>query len=190
MAHLPVPTAHTFSTGGSGAFRNDVSANVPAALDAVLAFYRRELSKRSWKEVDGAVIKTDQAVVSFKAPEGPAVLKLDRKNGETVVTLFLRHEAEAAKSGLLPKSGQVKILLTNLTGTEAVIELNKQTIKIKAGAGTKAPDGPSLELPPGKYKYSTKSAGKTSKAAELQVGADEIWGLAVGPGGGLAMQMY
>lgn len=190
MSHLPIPTAHTFSTGGTGAFRNGVSVNVPAALDTVLAFYRRELSKRGWKEDAGAVVKTDQAVLAFNAPEGPAVLKLDRKNDETVITLFLRHEADAAKSGLLPKSGQVKILLTNLTETEAVIEINKQTIKIKAGAGTKAPDGPSLELAPGKYKYSTKSAGKTSKPDELQVGPNEIWGLAVGPGGALAMQMY
>ena len=190
MSHLPIPTAHTFSTGGSGAFRNDVSVNVPAALDTVLAFYRRELSKRGWKEDDGAVIKPEQAVLAFKAPEGPAVLKLDRKNGETVVTLFARHQADAAKSGLLPKSGQVKILLTNLTDTEAVIEINKQKIKIKGGAGTKAPDGPSLELAPGKYKYLSQSAGKTSKSDELQVGADEIWGLAVGPGGGIAMQMY
>ena len=190
MSHLPIPTAHTFSTGGSGAFRNDVSVNVPAALDTVLAFYRRELSKRGWKEDDGAAIKSDQAVIAFKAPEGPAVLKLDRKNDETVVTLFLRHEADAAKSGLLPKPGQVKILLTNLTEKEASIEINKQSIKIKAGAGTKAPDGPSLELAPGKYRYSTKSAGKTSKPDELQVGPDEIWGLAVGPGGGLAMQIY
>ena len=93
-------------------------------------------------------------------------------------------------SGLMAKAGQTKILLGNVTEQEAVIMINKQTIKVAAGTGTKAPDGPTLELAPGTYKYSSKAAGKAAKDAELKVGKDEIWGLMIGPGGVLEMQMY
>jgi hypothetical protein len=38
--------------------------------------------------------------------------------------------------------------------------INKQTIKAAAGSGMKGPDGPTLDLPPGKYKFSIKLTGK------------------------------
>src|SRR5260221_13594720 len=54
---LPVPKQHTLSApgtwtsaGGQSPFRRELDASVPAELAAVLAFYRRELGKREWKE--------------------------------------------------------------------------------------------------------------------------------------------
>ena len=71
-----------------------------------------------------------------------------------------------------------------------MITINKQTIKVAAGAGTKAPDGPMLDLPPGKYKIFDQAAGQAAQNDEVEVGADEIWGLMIGPGGVLPLQVY
>ena len=54
----------------------------------VLAFYRRELAARNWKEeAQGAVVNPDEVVLNFTAPEGPAVLKLGHKYDLTIVSL-------------------------------------------------------------------------------------------------------
>ena len=67
---------------------------------------------------------------------------------------------------------------------------NNKSVKVAPGAGTKAPDGPTLDLAPGKYKYSIKLPGKPLQNDEVELGANEIWGLMIGPGGVLALQAY
>jgi hypothetical protein len=191
MGGLPVPTLHTMSEGDKTPFRRALTASVPAELNAVLGFYRRELGKRAWKEeTQGAVVTAERVVLAFTAAEGPAVLKLGRKNQETTVNLVVRDPAAAAKAGILPKAGQAKILFGNAQTTEAVITIEKQTVKVPPGAGTKGPDGPTLDLAPGKYKFSAKVGSAPARDDEVEAGADETWGLLVGPGGVLALQMY
>lgn len=188
---LPVPKNHTMTTGDQTPFRRELNASVPVDLAAVVAFYRRELGKRDWKEeTKGAVVSADRAVIAFAAADGPAVLKLGRKNGETTVNLAVRDQAAAAQAGMLPKAGQARLLFGNALGSEAVITINKKTIKIAAGAGSKGPDGPSLDLPPGQYTYSLKAAGGPAQNDAVEIGADETWGLLVGPGGVLPLHMY
>jgi hypothetical protein len=189
---LPVPTEHTMSAGDQSPFRHQLHASIPASLDAVLGFYRRELTRRGWKEdAQGASIKPDQAAVPFTSPTGPSVLKLARKDGETTVELAVRDKDAAAKADMLPKAGQVKLLLGNTMPADATITINNQTIKVPAGAGAKGPaSGPQLELPPGAYKFSLKMPGKPAASDEIIVAADETWGLLIGPGGALPLQMY
>jgi hypothetical protein len=73
---------------------------------------------------------------------------------------------------------------------EAVVTINKQTIKVAAGAGAKSQDGPRIELPPGKYKYSLKVANRAAQEKDVEIGADETWGLLVGPGGVMPLHLY
>ncbi len=94
------------------------------------------------------------------------------------------------KSGIMPKPGQVKLLFGNILDHEAVITINKKTIKVPGGAGSKGPDGPTLEVPPGKYTYALKGTGGAPSGDPVEVGADEIWGIMIGPGGVLPLQMY
>lgn len=191
MGGLPVPTLHTMSEGNKTPFRRTLTASVPAALSDVLGFYRRELGKRNWKEeTQGAVVTAERVVLAFTSPEGAAVLKLGRKGKETTVSLGVRGQAAAAKAGILPKPGQAKLLFGNAMPSEAVITIEKQTVKIPPGAGTKGPDGPTLDIAPGKYKYSFKAGSMPGGSDEVEIGADETWGLLVGPGGVLALQMY
>ena len=189
---LPVPTEHTMSAGDQSPFRHQLHASIPASLDAVLGFYRRELTKRGWKEdAQGANVTPDQATVPFTSPTGPLVLKLARKDRETTVELAVRDKDAAAKAGMLPKAGQVRLLLGNTLPADATITINNQTIKVPAGAGAKGPSsGPQLDLPPGAYKFSLKMTGKPAASDEITVAADEIWGLLIGPGGALPLQMY
>jgi hypothetical protein len=69
-----------------------------------------------------------------------------------------------------------------------VITIDKQVVKIPPGVGTKGPDGPTLDLPPGKYRFSFKISSLPAQTDGA--GADETWGLLVGPGGVLALHMY
>jgi hypothetical protein len=191
-AGLPVPKAHEMAMGERTGMRVAVKAEVRLPFATTLEFYRRELGKRHWQEIAaGAVIAADHAAIAFTAPEGPAMLKLERKGGHTMVDLSLKDTAKAAKSGMVPKPGQAKLLFGNMTQADATITIKGKTIKIKAGAGSKKPDGPTLDLPPGKYTYSVKMAGGGGNSTDtVQLAADQTWGILVGPGGVLPMQMY
>ena len=196
---LPVPKQHTMSALGTGKLpgtqtpiRRQLDASVPANLASVLAFYRGELGKLGWKEMaERAVVKPDQVQLAFSSPEGPAVLKLGRSNGETSINLAQKIPAAAAKGDVMPKPGQARLLFSNLGDSEAALTINKQTIRIAAGAGGPHAKGPTLELPPGKYSYSLKVAGGPVRNNEIDVAADDAWGLLIAPGGDvMSLQVY
>jgi hypothetical protein len=196
---LPVPKQRSMSstgsstpTGGETPFRRQLQATVPAGLDAVLAFYRRELGKLGWTETTArTVVKPDHAELAFSTPDGPATLKLGRSNGETTVDLAQKIPAAAAKADVMPKPGHAKLLFNNVGDSEITLTINRQTVKIAAGAGGPAAKGPALELPPGKYPYSLKVAGGPAHSHEIELAADDAWGLMVSPDGDvLPLQVY
>ena len=196
---LPVPKQHSLSSLGVGklpgtetAIRRELNASVPADLNSVLAFYRTELGKRGWKETtERAVVKPDQAQLAFVSPDGPATLKLGRSNDETSVVLAQKIPAAAAKGDVMPKPGQARLMFVNMGDGEAALTINKQTIRIAPGAGGPQAKGPTLDLPPGKYRYSVKVAGQPAGSNEIEIAADDTWGLMVAPGGAvMPLQVY
>ena len=197
---LPVPKQRTMISMGTGKmpgsdapFRRELEASIPADLNAVLGFYRSELGKRGWKEqADGALVKPDQVRLAFSASDGPATLKLGRSNGETSVTLAQKYPAAATKADVLPKPGQAKLVFGNMGGSEVAVTINKQTVKVPGGAGgPQSPSRPMLELPPGKYQYSLKLAGRPAKSDTVEVTADDAWGIMIAPSGEvLSLQIY
>jgi hypothetical protein len=187
---LPVPKRHTMSEGTTTPFRRELNASVPLELTDVLGFYRRELGKRNWKEAKDAAVAADKASIAYTSPDGPAVLKLGRKDDETSVSLVVKNPDAAAKAGIMPKPGQAKVMFGNINGAAATMTFNNKPVTVPAGAGAKAPDGPTLDVPPGKYKYSVKLPGKPAQSDEVEIAADETWGLMIGPGGVLALQAY
>ena len=196
---LPVPKEHSMSSLGVGnlpgtetAIRRELNASVPADLNSVLAFYRTELGKRGWKEAsERAVVKSDQAELAFASPDGPATLKLGRSNDETSVNLAQKIPAAAAKGDVMPKPGQARLMFVNIGDSEAAVTINKQTIRIAAGAGGPQAKGPTLDLPPGKYRYSVKVAGRAAGNNEIEIAADDTWGLMVAPSGEvMPLQVY
>jgi hypothetical protein len=197
---LPVPKQHSTSAMGTGKipgsdapFRRDLDASVPAELNAVLAFYRSELGKRGWKESsERAVVNPDQVQLAFAGPDGPAILKLGRSNGETSVNLVQKYPAAAASAGVIPTPGQSRLVFGNMGGSEVTLSINKQTIRIAAGAGgPQSPKRPMLDLPPGKYPYAAKVAGGPARNGTVEVAADGTWGMMIAPSGEvLSMQLY
>jgi hypothetical protein len=179
--------------GSQDPFRRQLEASIPAELNAVLAFYRSELGKRGWKEsADGAVVKPDQVQLAYASADGPAVLKLGRSNGETSINLAQKYPAAAAKANVVPKSGQARLVFGNMGGSEAVLTINKQSIKIAGGAGgPQSADRPMLDVPPGKYPYTLKIAGRPARSDTVEVTAGDAWGLMIAPSGEvLSLQIY
>ena len=63
---LPRPKLIKTSGGTGGSTEHEVHAHVMAEVDTVLAFYRRELAARNWKEeTQGAVVKPDEVDAQF-----------------------------------------------------------------------------------------------------------------------------
>src|SRR6266702_5128516 len=197
---LPVPKQHSSTSLGTAKlpgvdipFRRELEASVPAELSDVLAFYRTELTRLGWQEKpDGAAISADRVRLAFASPLGPAMLKLGRANGETSVNLVQKNPDAATKADIMPKPGQAKLMLGNMGDKDAQLTINKQTIKVAAGAGgPQSPKGPTLDLPPGKYQYSLNVAGRPACNDTIEIAAGDAWGLMVGPGGDvLPLQMY
>jgi hypothetical protein len=196
---LPVPKQHSMSTLGTGklpgteiAIRKELNASIPADLGAVLAFYRTELGKRGWKEAaERTIVKPDQAQLAFSSPDGPANLKLGRSNDETTVNLAQKIPSAAGKADIMPKPGQARLMFVNVGDSEVALTINKQTIKIAAGAGGPQAKGPSLDLPPGKYSYQLKIAGRPARNSNIELAADDTWGLMIAPDGDvMPLQVY
>lgn len=82
------------------------------------------------------------------------------------------------------------MLFGNVLDKEASVTVGKRTVKVGAGVGSKAPDGPKLDLPPGKHRFSMRVAGAPPQNEEVEIGAGETWGLLIGPGGVLPLQAY
>jgi hypothetical protein len=197
---LPVPKQHSSTSLGTSKlpgievpFRRELDASVPAELGDVLASYRSELTRLGWREKpDGAVVAADRVQLAFTSPQGPAVLKLGRAKGETSINLVQKNPDAATKADIMPKPGQAKLMLGNMGDKDAQLTINKQTIKVAAGAGgPQSPKGPTLDLPPGKYQYSLKMPGRPARNDTIEIAAGDAWGLMVGPTGDvLPLQMY
>ena len=192
---LPLPKGRVITTENNSPFIKSVHVEAPLDLAAVLGFYRDALRKRGWTENDGAVVAPDRAVIAFSTPDGPAQLRLIQQNDRTIADLSLRKPA-SENTGILtspgqPSPGRVKLLLGNATDEPAVITINAQTIKLAAQAGKnimapgrdELPDGPAIDLPPGRFKITLKVASNAAQNREFEVGANETWGLLVGPAG-------
>jgi hypothetical protein len=199
-SQLPVPTQRSSTSlatsklpGSETPFRRELEASIPAPLGDVLAFYRAELSRLGWQEkADGAAVSAERAQIDFASPQGPALLKLGRANGETTVNLAQKNPDAAVKADIMPKAGQARVMLGNIGPKEASLTINNQTVKIAAGAGgPQSPKGPMLDLQPGKYQYALRVPGRPARTETLTVAAGDAWGLMVGPSGDvLPLQMY
>jgi hypothetical protein len=187
-------TAPSSATAKDSPVIKSLHVETPLALAAALGFYRIELGKRGWTEIEGAVVEPDRAVLAFATADGPALIRLVRQDDRTIADLSLRKPA-ASNAGVPPRPGQARLMLGNSTDGEAVITVNDETMTLAARAGgnltDKGPDIPEIDLPPGRYRVSLKVAGGGAQNREFEVAADETWGLLAGPAGvPLPMRLY
>ena len=197
---LPLPDGWDLMTAKNSPFIRSAHVETPLDLASVLGFYRAALGRNGWTENDGAVVEPDRAVIAFTTSDGPALLRLTRQDGKTIADLSRRKRA-VATSGLLPKPGQVRLMLGNKTDDAAVVTIDERTIRLAARAGEQLaysddtadelPDSQKIDLPPGKYKVTIRVDGSTAESRAFEVAANETWGLLVGPdGAALPMRLY
>lgn len=197
---LPLPEDWALATAKSSPQINSIYAETPRDLAAVLGFYRDALGNRGWTETDGAVVEPDRAVITFRTGAGLALLRLSRQDDRTIAELS-RRKFVAATGGLLPKPGQVRLMLGNKTDEAADITVAEQTIRLAAHAGenlansgsaaSELPDSQRLDLPPGKYKVTLRVDGSAAQSREFEVAAGETLGLLAGSDGVLLpMRLY
>lgn len=192
FAALPVPKPNTSAGSTKSKFFYAAMASLPASVDTIVAFYRRELPKRDITEVANAArISATDATLKFTTKEGPAVLKVAYEDGQANIELTVSQKAKAEASGLMPKAGYVKILFGNIEETPGEITIGGATFKVKAGERAENPNtSPSIEMKPGKHAFTVQLKGKPAHKDEHQFNAGEIWGILIGPGGGLPLPMY
>lgn len=188
---LPIPKPFIDKVATDAKFRVEVHATVSASMAAVIAFYRKELGKKGWTE-DAGQGRTDsnQSILVFHAPEGLAALTVTKVREGTGSDLVLRKTAEAERSGLLPEKGMATVVIGNSMEEAASVTINGTAYKLGPGEGVGKPTGPKLNLAPGTYKASTIIGSKPAIEDSFTVGDGEIWGLLIGPGGNLPLQMY
>jgi hypothetical protein len=189
---LPFPKPWLVRTAKTSPFITALHVETPLDLAAALRFYRAELSKRGWTENGGVVVTPEAATIAFTTADGPALLRLTHQGDRTIADLSLR-KTTVAKADMLPRPGQIRLMLGNATDEEAVITIDAQTITLAARAGSnltddpetghKSPDVQDLNLPPGKHKVTLKLASGAAQNREFEIAADETWGLMVGPAG-------
>ena len=191
-AALPVPKPNTSVGSTKSKFFYSAMATVQTSIDTIVAFYRRELPKRDITEdTSAARITASDATLKFTTKEGPAVLKVTHKDGYSNIELTVSQKSKAEASGLMPKAGYVKILFGNIEETPGEITIGGKTFNVKAGERAEDPNSsPSIEMKPGKHAFTVKSKGKPAQKDEHQFNAGEIWGILIGPGGGLPLPMY
>jgi hypothetical protein len=184
---FPIPTERSSMGSENSLFRKTMTVSVSASVKAVVDFYRTELGKKSWKEqADKAVIKDDSASMVFDSPDGPVEVKINKDGDQTNVSLATHDQAAASKTPLFPKPGQIKVAIGNVTDKAAEVTIAGKKIKVPANVGSQKPDGPTLDLPPGKIEMAIKGGAKDS----FEAAPDEIWMAMIGPGGILFVQAY
>jgi hypothetical protein len=196
---LPVPKSYTIHIDsqvlsiGDQTFRRELKATVPQPLSDVLAFYRRELGKRGWQEVNqqasaGYNVAADSATLHFTTPEGLAVLNLTRAKDVSHIDLVVRYPEAVAKAGFMPKPGFARVMLGNATVTAQTITFNNQPIEV-AGIDERVGD-PSQDVSPGTYRYSLQLPGKPVQTDQIELHADETWELKIVSTGVESSEIY
>jgi hypothetical protein len=184
---LPVPNEGVSSGSESTLFRHSISATVAAKVSVVVEMYRKELSAKGWTEVpEKTKISDDAATVVFDTHNGPATLTVKRDGSDTMLQLGTSDRKAAEASPLFPKPGKVKIAVGNITDKAVTVKIGGKPVKVAAMAGSKSPDGPTLDVAPGTIKVTMQGVMEES----IEAGPDQIWMVMVGPGGLLPVQAY
>lgn len=195
----PRPKPWSITTGKQSPFITSIHLETPLSLAATLAFYRAELVKRGWIEADAAVVEADRAVIAYTTSEGPAQLRLTRQNDKTIADLSRRKPA-TDDAGIVAVPGQARLMLGNAAEEVAVMSIDGRSVELAAGvgdnfrsvpeAGDKSPSVPELSLAPGRYNITVKLASGASEKRELEVAANETWGLLADSEGIIPLHLY
>ena len=194
---LPIPKEHNGHSAESTPFRKSVETRAKTPLDALAAFYRKELADRGWKEKDlsppaRTPAEKDKLAMAFTSEQGALDVTLTRGTDETTVSMIERKTEAARKAGILPNEGRARLVIGNGFKADAVIEINGKPFTVMKETGTKNPESAyKLDLFPGKNQVVIKLPGEDDQSEVVDAAAGDSWGLMiVETGGALVVRLY
>lgn len=191
---LPVPADYTNLGNEQAPFRRTLTATSPTPLAAVLQFYRTELAGRQWAELPATTAPTaERAVLMFTSvSQGQLELQLNANaDAGTDISLTIRDTAAAQAANALPPAGQARIYFASILDAPSTFKIAGQEIKVApSNPSDSITNAPHIDVAPGKLAFTLTQAGAPAAEDAVQVAAGEIWILAAGPGGALAVQAY
>ena len=191
---FPLPANNSGYFADSSEFRQSLETSSPSDLPTVLEFYLTELAALGWQSVGDTTVAADATSksVTFEGPDGELILDLEAVGGETQIIIAARNEEAVAAMGLLPPAGQVRIAFGSFAEEEFTLTIADQTIVLPPGAAEDEPDPEyMIDIAPGSHTYTlTDASGSVVETDTVEFGSDEAWGMIVGPGGVLPIQIY
>jgi hypothetical protein len=131
-----------------------------------------------------------KATIAYASPDGPAILKLGRKDDATSITLVVKDPGVVAKAGITPKRGQAKVLFGNINDAAATITFNSK----KRSTSPPVPVSKIRTVQRSIYRPANTNIPSSSRASRCRAmrlnSASRSLGLMIGPGGVLALQAY
>ncbi len=178
--------------GEGSTYCKTTRADVDLPLQAVVEFYRKELTAKGWKEQKPAVSSDTPATLIFKSATGSMVVRLSGEGESTSIDAAVHFEAKAKQDGMLPEAGKGRILLANGHEKAVTIMIGKKSYPLKAGQGMEDPKKAlNYTVAPGKYQLTIKVPGQPAKNESVEITANTTWGVFVLPTGEpLTYQIY
>lgn len=194
---LPVPEKRKRMLSEGSLFRTQTNMTAEAPLNAVVDFYRGEMTSGDWGEwkenAAESNVENQSANLTFTGPTGSVIVQLKASGQETEITLVSRDAVAAKRDGLLPAPGRARLVIANMTETDAVVTINGKDYTIAAGAGADDPKtGLNWEVAPGTFNVVLKQAGGNQPTEKLKLATGETWGVIIDPFGGnlMSTQIY
>jgi hypothetical protein len=177
---LPVPDASTNLRDESSPYRRSLETAVTSSLDAVVAFYRREMPGRGYQESAESKVEADQAKLVFNGPDSALTASFSRAGGDVKIALIERHPTAAQRDGVAPPAGKARLLLASQAAADATVTINGSPYTVKAGTGAQSPaQSFKVDLFPGTNKLVVKLAGKGDQPLDVPVTTGETWGAVI-----------
>lgn len=190
---LPFPEGGDGHQSEGSKFRKQTNKKISASLQAVVDFYRRELTAPDWTEnKQAAKIDKTTGVLLFTGAEGQLVVQLKSEGDKIDITLVTRDAEGAKAAGVWPSQGKGRLLVGNASEKAAAVVINKNAYNVAAGAGADDPKtGLNFEIVPGKFIVEIKLPDQAAQTETLNISADETWGIVILPTGDcLPIQLY
>lgn len=192
-SELPLPEGASDVSSEGTRYNKTTHAAIDAAMPAVAAFYRAELTKQGWKEQKVAAGNGPNTTKLQFSKAGALLAVTLGANGErTTIDIVSNDDAKAKQDGVLPEPGKARLMLAN--GGEQPIEIliGKKSYKLKAGQGAEEPkQALNYSIAPGTYELTIKVPGNAAKTEKVKAEAGTTWAVMVAPNGEtIALPVY
>jgi hypothetical protein len=177
---LPIPTDNTGHVDDASPYRRRLEARAHGQLDSIVAFYRRELPSRGWRETAGAIIDRDRAALSFASTGSELNATISRDGNLIKIVLLIRRPDLANKAGVLAGTGRARLMIGNQSNVDAVITIGGRAHELARGKGAQDPSQAlMLDLAPGKSQIVIRLPGRADRPFMLPMSVGETWGMMI-----------